>query len=142
MKNIILLMTCMINGLPRSPVEGVQTVSDEEAKRFVEAKQAKYADDFDGDGDVDENDLAKKTVKQLNEIATAEGVTIPNGANKAALIQAIVDHREKAGKQGDDLDGKAIEDLREIAKSEDVELADDATPEVAIAAIREKRAKA
>lgn len=41
---IILLQTCMIAGLPRSPVEGVQIVPEDEAERLIDQGMAEIAD--------------------------------------------------------------------------------------------------
>lgn len=40
---ISLMQTCIIGGLPRSPVEGVQYVSEEEAERLIEQNMAQLA---------------------------------------------------------------------------------------------------
>ena len=45
---IALLQTCMIAGLPRSPVEGNQTVPEDEAKRHFDSVLAVFVND-DGD---------------------------------------------------------------------------------------------
>lgn len=141
MVSISLLATCMIGGLPRSPVEGVQTVPEDEAKRLVEANMAEFADisGDDGEDGVAGDDLDDKTVAQLTAIAKEESVTLPDKPKKADIVAAI---RAKRDAADDRLDAMDEAKLRETAAAETVAVADEAKPEDIIAAIRAKRAEA
>jgi hypothetical protein len=126
---ITLLATCMIAGLPRSPVEGAQEVDEDEAKRLVDAGMAELADievadEDDGDG------LDKRTVTQLKVIATNEKVEIASGANKDAMLEAIRNHRDRVAAR-QTLDDADRAKLAEIAKTEGVEFTD-ATDDAAL----------
>lgn len=122
---ITLLQTCMIAGLPRSPIEGAQEVDEAEAQRLVEAGMAELADIQPAD-DAGGGDLSENTVKQLREIAKVEGVEVASGADKAALIAAIEDHREERELAREELDGFDLAKLREIAEAGEVDIAADA----------------
>lgn len=134
---ISLLQTCMIAGLPRSPVEGVQFVTPEEADRLIEANQATLAE-IEGDDAEDEGDgLDAMSVKNLRALAKAEGATVEGDANTDAVIAAIRAHREDVAKAREELraelDGLAGEPLVERAKADEVTIAEGADD----AAIRE-----
>jgi hypothetical protein len=62
MKTVIirLLATAMIDGVPRSPVEGLQTVSEAEAERLIEAGQAEDASDEVAGDPLDHDGNGKK----------------------------------------------------------------------------------
>lgn len=124
---ITLLQTCMINGLPRSPAEGVQEVEKGDADRLIEANMAELAD-MSGEDDGSEGDdgLDKQTVPQLKKLATDERVVFAAGANKADLITAIRDGRDRADAR-EALAGFDRDRLLEIAKKDEVQIADDAT---------------
>ncbi len=138
--NIILLQTCMIAGVPRSPVEGVQTVPcdrddpDDYIVGLVAAKQADWAD-IEGEEEP-ADDLDKKNLKQLRTIAKDEGATVEGDANKATIIAAI---RAKRDAPNDRLDAMDEAQLRETAASEGVEIAEGDGVDAIIEAITKKR---
>lgn len=125
---ITLLQTCMIAGLPRSPVEGVQEVDAGEAKRLVDAGMAEMADV--GGDDADDDGLDGKTVKELRDLAKADEVKVESDANKAALIAAIRKHREDDAAAREalktELDGLDGEKLAERATADEVTYAEGA----------------
>ena len=125
---ITLLQTCMINGLPRSPAEGVQEVEKGDADRLIEANMAELAD-MSGEDDGSEggdDGLDKQTVSQLKKLATDEKVVFATGASKADLVAAIRDGRDRADARVA-LAGFDRDRLLEIAKKDEVQIADDAT---------------
>ncbi len=134
---ITLLQTCIIAGLPRSPVEGNQTVPEDDAKRLVEAGMAVYFED--GEEQVEDDGLDKLGVTALRKIVKDEGVTVPEftrETEKAVTIDAI---RAKRENPGDRLDAMTPEKLRETATAEGVEFAADAEDDAIIAGIVAKR---
>ena len=86
MKNIRLLQTCMIAGLPRSPAEGIQTVNDADAERLIDAGMAEDAE-VDVDDVSDDLDGLKKPA--LLAIAGTEEVHLEDGATVAQIREAI-----------------------------------------------------
>jgi hypothetical protein len=93
-KAITLLSTCIIAGLPRSPIEGIQTVEEDEANRLIDAGMAEDADvDVDVDGGEEGDGLDDMKVPALRELAKTENVTIEGDANKASIIESIRRHR-------------------------------------------------
>lgn len=124
---ITLLQTCMIAGLPRSPVEGVQTVPEDEAERLVDSNMAEYADMGDGDED-DSIGLQSLSIKELVELAALEGVAIKSRASKPELLSAIGDHRDRVAAKKT-LDEADRAKLAEIATSEGVTFSDDTNDE-------------
>lgn len=91
---ITLLQTCMIAGLPRSPVEGAQEVPEDEAKRLVDAGMAEIAEIADTDAE-DDDDLDKKSIKDLKALLKSEGGEAAGNATKDDLIAAINAGRER-----------------------------------------------
>jgi len=83
--------------------EEADKMMQEAADKAEKAKKTKStanwketkAENGDGNGNGDENDLESKTVAELKEIAADEGVDLPSHANKADIIEAIEDHRGK-----------------------------------------------
>jgi hypothetical protein len=149
LKAITLLSTCIIAGLPRSPIEGVQTVPEDEANRLIEAGMA---EDASGDVEVeDENDgLDAMKVPALRSLAADEGITLAGGANKATIIAAIRSAREdeargNADRDHDDegaddgLDEMTVAELRALADEEKVAIEGDANKASIVAAIRTAR---
>jgi hypothetical protein len=92
-----LLQTAMIAGRPRSPAEGIQMVSEAERARLIENNQAEEADADVDDVDDPGDGLDKMTVPNLRDLAEKEGVTIEDGAKKAAIVAAIRAKRDAAG---------------------------------------------
>lgn len=135
--HITLLATCMIAGLPRSPVEGVQTVPEDEAKRLVDAKMAEFAE-VEGE-EADDDGLDKLGITKLRVLAKDEGVTVPEFTKENEKELTVAAIRAKRDAPNDQLDTLSPEKLRETAKAEGVEFADDATDDVIIAAITSKR---
>jgi hypothetical protein len=104
-KTIRLLATAIIAGFPRSPVEGLQIVSDEDAKRLIDAGQAEEAEDqvegtaaagvagaFDATAFVGRNldeitdaDLAALTPEQRTAVREAE----TGGKNRATFLSRL-----------------------------------------------------
>lgn len=123
-----LLSTAIIAGVPRSPVEGIQSVSDDEAKRLVDAGQAEYADgdvdQSDSDFDANSDGLDKKNKAALAKIAKDESITLETDANKATMIAAI-----RKGRSDRDfattLDGLDEAALRKHAEDAGITLEDD-----------------
>lgn len=139
---ITLLQTCMIAGVPRSPVEGVQTVPAADAERLVEAKQAEYAD-VGQDEAADEGDgLDKLGITKLRALAKDEGVTVPEFTKETEKDITISAIRAKRENPDDRLDAMKPEKLRDTAKAEGVEFAADADDAAVIEAITKKRAEA
>ena len=135
MRTISLLATCMIAGLPRSPVEGVQTVDDDEGQRLVDAGMAEFVEIEDA-GESEEGDgLDKKTVTQLKKIVKDDKITVEGATDKDGLIAAIRKHREQIAAP-DGLDDLADDALKTRAAADGVEVSDDR--DAMISAIREK----
>lgn len=135
---IALLQTCMIAGLPRSPVEGNQTVPEDEAERLVKSGMAAYLEEEEqdeGDG------LDKLGVTALRKLVKEEGVTVPEFTKETERAITVAAIRAKRENPGDRLDTLTPEVLRATATAEGVEFAADATDEVIIAAIAAKRAE-
>lgn len=132
---ITLLQTCMIAGLPRSPVEGPQEVDPGEAKRLVDSGMAEFADIADEE---DGDELGKKSVKDLVALLKAEGGEAKGNAGKAELIAAIGAARERKAFEAElaalDKDG-----LIARAKADEVEHAEDADEAALRDAITAKR---
>lgn len=84
MVSITLLATCMIAGVPRSPVEGVQTVPEDDAERLIDSGMAELADEEDAFADLD-----TKTVEQLRAIAHEHEIDLEGKTKKADIIAAI-----------------------------------------------------
>lgn len=136
---ITLLQTCIIAGLPRSPVEGVQTLPDDEARNLVDSGMAEYADIEDED---EGDDLDKLGVTKLRSLAKEEGVTVPEFTKETEKAVTIAAIRAKRDNPSDRLDAMTPEKLRETAKAEGVLFAADATDAVVIEAITKKRTEA
>lgn len=136
MKDIILLATAMIAGVPRSPIEGLQTVTDEEAARLIEAGQAQLADDDGDEGD----GLDGMKVPDLRTLAKDESVELPAKADKAGIIIAIREKRAAAVAADEALNAADLDALKDVAAAEDVTFADDADADAIRSAIRAKRA--
>jgi hypothetical protein len=137
---IRLLQTAIINGLPRSPVEGIQLVTKAERDRLVDdVKQAEDAED-DVDRDDDGDGLDRKTVKELSAVADKEGATFENGAKKADILAAIRTRRDIFA--GTSIDPVSDEGLRKRARDIDLTLDDDADTAAIVAALKQKLAQA
>jgi hypothetical protein len=97
MKTIILLGAAVIAGIVRYPVEGPQTLADDEADRLIEVGQAEEAED-DIEPEIDEagEDLEAMTLPDLGILVTKEGVPLNGATKKADIIAAIRAHRAAA----------------------------------------------
>lgn len=89
MRMIRLLQTCIIAGLPRSPVEGLQRVTEEEADRLIAANMAQDASDEVDEDDVDDDGLDSVKVADLRKLAADENIELAADANKPAILAAI-----------------------------------------------------
>lgn len=138
---IALLQTCMIAGLPRSPVEGNQTVPEDEAKRHVDSGMAEYVND-DGEDSEESDGLDKLGVTKLRALAKEEGVTVPEFTKDTEKDVTIAAIRAKRDNPDDRLDAMTPEKLRETATAEGVEFAADADDAAVIDAITKKRTEA
>ena len=123
---ITLLATCMIAGLPRSPVEGAQEVDEDEAKRLIDAGMAEMADMGAEPDDADVDGLDEMKVPDLKRVAEAEQIGFSSSISKADLIAAIRDGRDRADAKTT-LAGFDRAKLIEIAAGDEVEVGDDAT---------------
>jgi hypothetical protein len=140
MMAIRLLTTCIIAGLPRSPVEGIQTVPEPEGKRLIDLKMAEAAE-----GDVEREDadpgdgLEAKgmTEKKLRELAGAEGATVEGDADKPTIIAAIRARRALFADTG--IDPVSDDQLRKEAADEGYTVADGADTGALILAIASGR---
>jgi hypothetical protein len=141
MRNIRLLATSIIAGVPRSPAEGIQTVTAEEAEHLIANDQAVDAEDEVDHGDAGDG-LDGKSVKDLREIAKAETVEIDAGAKKADIVAAIRAKRQAgvpSSVQPDDgLELSTDEALAEIVTTEEVSVPEGADRAGIVAAIRSK----
>lgn len=94
MKTVRLLGPSIIAGAVRYPIEGPQTLPDDDADRLIEAGTAEEDDEtapeIDEDGD---EDLEAMTLPDLGILVTKEGVPLNGATKKADIIEAIRAHR-------------------------------------------------
>lgn len=122
MKDIRLLQTAYIRGIPRSPAEGIQTVDDAEAAHLIKEGVAE-----DASGDVErEEDLGdglearSMTEKKLRTLADKEGAAVEGDADKGTIVAAI--RARRALFEGTGIDPATDDDLRKIAADEKVDV--------------------
>lgn len=91
MIDIRLLSTCIIAGVPRSPVEGLQTVPEDEGKRLIDLGMAVDAgDDVEREDDPGDGLEARAmTDKKLRALAEKEGVVVKGDADRPTIVAAI-----------------------------------------------------
>lgn len=95
--------TIMVGGVPRSPIEGVQYVTEDEANRYVAAKMAEYADDVVDLGSEDDDgdrggafDADTFIARKLDEISDDEiGALTPD---QVAAVRKAEEDREQPRK--------------------------------------------
>lgn len=139
MKMIRLVSTDFIRGVPRSPIEGIQTVDEAEYDRLIAAghKDAEAdvsREDDDGDG----LEAKGMTERKLRDIAKREGTIVEGDADKPTIIAAIRSRRELFAGTGVDI--ASDEDLRKVASDESLTVPDGADTAGLIGAIAQGRA--
>lgn len=83
MKSILLLAPRVIAGAVRYPIEGVLTVTDEEADAAIADKAAEPAHDVNG------QELADMKVADLKSLAAAEEIDLGKAKSHDDIVAAI-----------------------------------------------------